>query len=220
MSETEGDREYYAAAEAAFIRRRGTPFLLSPKDFALLKEWRALGVPIEAVERGIEDAFSGREERGVSGRVNSLGYCHDAVISAWERRAEVSVGRGSGRVFSDPDPASALDGLTASLEEVARRRPDLAGTVEPALRSLRRLRSSDKRAEEAEAALSRIDKKLAGALYAALPEQERDRVDARVAEAIDRSRARMDEATTEKTSRALTRRAVREMLELPRLSLL
>ena len=50
MSEIEADKDFYAAAEAAFIRRRGTPFLLSPKDFALLKEWRALGVPLEAVE--------------------------------------------------------------------------------------------------------------------------------------------------------------------------
>jgi hypothetical protein len=58
MSETGEGREYYAAAEAAFVRRRGTPFLLSPKDFALLKEWRALGVPLEAVESGIEEAFA------------------------------------------------------------------------------------------------------------------------------------------------------------------
>ena len=40
MSETEEDRAYYAAGEAAFIRRRGTPFLLSPTDFALLRQWR------------------------------------------------------------------------------------------------------------------------------------------------------------------------------------
>jgi len=32
MSETEEDRSYYAAVEAAFIRRRGTPFLLSPRE--------------------------------------------------------------------------------------------------------------------------------------------------------------------------------------------
>src|SRR5712691_13400025 len=97
MSATEEDRAYYEAAEAAFIRRRGTPFLLSPRDFALLKEWRALGVPLEAIQRGIDDAFSRREERGAVGRINSLSYCRDAVLSAWERRAETSVGRGSER---------------------------------------------------------------------------------------------------------------------------
>ena len=70
MSETEADREFFAAAEAAFIRRRGTPFLLSPKDFELLKEWRALGVPIEAIEQGIDDAFSRREERSAVGHLS------------------------------------------------------------------------------------------------------------------------------------------------------
>src|SRR4030095_8918982 len=97
MTETEEDRAYFAAGEAAFIARRGTAFLLSPRDFALLKEWRALGIPIEAVVVGIDDAFSRREERGASGRINSLSYCRDAVLSAWERRAETAVGRGGGR---------------------------------------------------------------------------------------------------------------------------
>ena len=97
MSETEADRAYYAAVEAAFIRRRGTPFLLSPKDFALVKEWRGLGIPIEVVERGIGEAFARREERGGAGRVNALSYCRDAVLVAWERAAETSVGKGAGR---------------------------------------------------------------------------------------------------------------------------
>ncbi len=108
MSETEADRAFYAAGEAAFIRRRGTPFLLSPRDFALLKQWRALGVPIEAVEQGIDEAFSRREERAATGKVNSLSYCRDAVLAAWERRAESAVGRGEGREAS-PDAAAALD---------------------------------------------------------------------------------------------------------------
>ena len=94
MNATEEDRAFYEAAEAAFIRRRGTPFLLSPTDFALLREWRALGVPIEAVEAGIDDAFTRREERSAVGRVNSLSYCRDAVLEAWERRADAARGKG------------------------------------------------------------------------------------------------------------------------------
>src|SRR5262249_7910915 len=90
MSATEEDRAYFAAAEAAFIRRRGTPFLLSPRDFALLREWRALGIPIEAVEDGIDQAFARREDRQAVGRVNSLSYCPDPVLEAW------GPGRGAG----------------------------------------------------------------------------------------------------------------------------
>ena len=125
MSETGEDRDYYRAAEAAFIRRRGTPFLLSPKDFALLKQWRALGVPLEAVEHGIDDAFTRREERGATGKINSLAYCRDAVLAAWERQAEASVGRGAGRDES-PDVARSLGELSARLAEIAGRRSDLA----------------------------------------------------------------------------------------------
>src|ERR1700693_1801322 len=139
MGETEEDRRYYQAAEEAFIRRRGTPFLLSPRDFALLKEWRALGVPIEAIGQGIDTAFSRREERQARGRVNSLGYCADAVLEAWERRAETSGGRGGGGRGPEPDIAGTLRDLAESLAALALRRPDLAAPVESSTRSIERL---------------------------------------------------------------------------------
>src|SRR5258708_27764689 len=113
MSETEEDRLYYQAAEAVFIRRRGTPFLLSPRDFALLRQWRALAVPIEAVEQGIDEAFSRREERAARGRVNSLSYCADAVLEAWERRAEMSIGRGGARPGAEADGAPPIPRVPA-----------------------------------------------------------------------------------------------------------
>src|SRR5881628_656310 len=139
MSETEEDRAFYAAGEAAFVARRGTPFLLSPKDFALLKEWRALGVPIEAVEAGIDEAFTRREERGATGRVNSLSYCRDAVLSAWERRSETAVGRGAGRAeVESVDVRSSLARLAEALDAVARVHPDLTERIDSAGRSLDR----------------------------------------------------------------------------------
>ncbi|HEX7252797.1 MAG TPA: hypothetical protein VF376_07960 [Thermoanaerobaculia bacterium] len=220
MSETEADRSYYAAAEAAFIRRRGTPFLLSPKDFALLKEWRSLGVPLEAVEHGIDEAFSRREERGATGRINSLSYCRDAVLLAWERRAEAAVGRGSGRATEEPDRPRVLDRLGERLGEVARRRPDFAEPVEAARRALARLAGSEKTSSEIEASLARLDKRLASSLLGALTDKEREEIEARVGNLLEKAGGRMDPATLEKTQRALTRRAVRDRLDLPRLTLL
>jgi hypothetical protein len=220
MSETEEDRRYYQAAEAAFIRCRGTPFLLSPRDFGLLKEWRALGVPIEAIEQGIDAAFSRREERQARGRVNSLGYCADAILEAWERRAETSVGKGGGRPGPEPDIAGALRGLAGSLADLALRRPDLAAPVESASRSIERLARSGKNAEEIETSLAGLDKRLAKALYDALPGPERERLDAEVETALSRANIRMDEDAAERTRRALTRRTLREVLDLPRLTLL
>ena len=221
MNETEEDRAYYGAAEAAFIARRGTPFLLSPKDFALLKEWRALGIPIEAVEAGLDEAFTRREERGASGRVNSLSYCRDAILSAWERRAETAVGRGTGRGRdSAPDVGSALAALSERLEAVARVHPSLTAPIESAHRSLGRLVRSGKTSGEIEASLARLDRRISNEIAEALPEDRRRRLDESVEKLLEKARVKMDRDTEEKTRRALTRRTLREELGLPRLTLL
>jgi len=220
MSETEEDRRYYQAAEAAFIRRRGTPFLLSPRDFALLQQWRALAVPIEAVEQGIDQAFSRREERAARGRVNSLSYCADAVLEAWERRAELSVGRGGARPGAEPDVAAAIAGFQARLADLARRRPDLAAPIEAAARSLERLGKSGRSAGDAEISLARLDKRLAQALADALPAAESESLSRAVEGSLKRVSALMDSGAAERTARALMRRALREHLGLPRLTLL
>lgn len=220
MSATEEDRAFYEAAEAAFIRRRGTPFLLSPKDFALLREWRALGVPIAAVEAGIDDAFTRREERGATGRVNSLSYCRDAVLEAWERQVDAARGKGEPSSGGNVDVPAALDALSERLRESASRRPELAEPLESARASLARLKASRKTAEDVEASLVRLDRRLAKELHAALSEPERLAVDAEVARQLGAALSRMDEAAADKTLRTLIRRAVRERLDLPRLTLL
>ncbi len=220
MSAIEADKAYFEAAEAAFIRRRGTPFLLSPSDFALLREWRALGIPLEAVEAGIDEAFTRREERQAVGRVNSLSYCRDAVLGAWERRALTSLGRGAPGGGNEPDVGPALEALGRRLEQSRARRPDLDKPLASALSSLARLRGSGKSAAQVEASLARLDGRLAKELYAALPDAERADLDGDVAAQLSGAAARMDPETLEKTTKALTRRSVRERLDLPRLSLL
>lgn len=220
MSAIEEDRAYYEAVEAAFIRRRGTPFLLSPSDFALLKEWRALGVPLEVVEVGIDEAFTRREQRSAVGRVNALSYCRDAVLEAWERRAETSRGRGRADAVPEPDVRERLGALGARLEECRGRRPDLAAQLASALLALERLQASGKTAQEIEAALARLDRRLAKDLYGALSDGEREGLDSEVTGQLAGAGARMDSGTLEKTTKALKRRAVRERLDLPRLSLL
>jgi hypothetical protein len=220
MSAIEEDRAYYEAVEAAFIRRRGTPFLLSPQDFALLKQWRTLGIPIEAVEAGIDEAFTRREDRQATGRVNSLSYCRDAVLGAWERRAETSRGRGRADGAAQADTAAVLRELAARLEDAGQRRPDLAVALASALASLGRIEAAGKSAEEVEASLARLDRRVAKDLYTALPGEERAALDADVAAQLSGALERMDAVTAEKTTKALTRRAVRERLALPRLSLL
>lgn len=220
MTETGADSEYFSAAEAAFIRRRGTPFLLSPRDFTLLTEWRALGVPIEAIEQGIDDAFSRREESGAAGRVNSLSYCRDAILAAWERRSETVIGKGTGRSAAEPDASGAIAELSARLTALAEARPDLAEPLASAGKSLARLGKAGRDPAVVEDSLARLDKRLSSLLYDALPAGERERLDAEVAAQLARAKVRLDDETADKTRRALRRRALRDALGLPRLSLL
>lgn len=72
---------YFTEVEEHFQKARGTSlFLMSPIDWALVESWKAAGVPLEAVLRGIDDAFSRKRPRFQ--QVNSLSYCSQAIKKA------------------------------------------------------------------------------------------------------------------------------------------
>jgi len=59
---------YYRAVEDLFARLRGTQFIFSPKDFALLRRWWGEQVPLAAVAAGIAEVFERRQGRRLFGR--------------------------------------------------------------------------------------------------------------------------------------------------------
>lgn len=73
---------YFTEIEEHFQRARGTSlFLLSPLDWALIENWKNAGIPLEAVLRGIDEAFHKWRARKTKRRlVNSLTYCSQAVL--------------------------------------------------------------------------------------------------------------------------------------------
>ncbi len=78
---------YFTEIEERFREARGTSlFLLSPLDWALIENWKNAGVPLEAVLKGIDEAFEKWRARKVKSRhVNSLAYCAQAVMEAAQR---------------------------------------------------------------------------------------------------------------------------------------
>lgn len=76
---------YFTEIEDHFQRARGTGlFLLSPLDWALIEAWKNAGIPLEAVIRGIDQAFDKWRSRPPRGRiqmVNSLAYCAQAIAA-------------------------------------------------------------------------------------------------------------------------------------------
>ncbi len=88
---------YFTEIEDRFNHRRGSLLLLSTLDWALIESWREAGVPLEAVLRGIDNAFDRYEERSTRSKgrlrkVNGLAWCAQAVMSAAEEMVEASTG--------------------------------------------------------------------------------------------------------------------------------
>ena len=89
--------EYFSEVEARFTARRGSLLLLSTLDWALIETWRAAGVPLVAVLRGIDAAFDRYEARkalakGRLGKVNGLAWCAQAVMQAATEMADAALG--------------------------------------------------------------------------------------------------------------------------------
>ncbi len=112
---------YFTETEEHFQRARGTGlFLLSPLDWALIENWKDAGIPLEAVLKGIDDAFEKWRSRKQKRRlVNSVAYCTQAVMEA-AQRATSSQQRGataSPSPFAVEELRSYLTGAAESLRQ-------------------------------------------------------------------------------------------------------
>src|SRR5690242_3417148 len=88
---------YFTEIEERFQQRRGSLLMLSTLDWALIETWREAGIPLEAVLRGIDDAFDKHDQRvrrsvGRVRRVNGLAWCAQSVMKATEQAMEAAVG--------------------------------------------------------------------------------------------------------------------------------
>jgi hypothetical protein len=88
----EGQSAYYQAVAAAFLKRRGAPFFLSPRDLALVAQWEAEAIPLDAILEGIERAFETRRDpaRGTKGL--GLTFCRMQVERAWAQHRDRKAG--------------------------------------------------------------------------------------------------------------------------------
>ena len=103
---------YFTEIEERFQQRRGSLLMLSTLDWALIETWREAGVPLEAVLRGIDDAFSKQEARtlkmrGRARKVNGLAWCAQSVMEATESMREAEVGAAVGAGLDSVGPSAA-----------------------------------------------------------------------------------------------------------------
>ncbi|HXA85794.1 MAG TPA: hypothetical protein VNZ47_12005, partial [Candidatus Dormibacteraeota bacterium] len=94
---------YYTEIEEHFCRRRGTLLTVSTLDWALMTTWKDAGIPLEAVLRGIDEAFDKYERRpSKTQKINGLAYCAQAVLTAAEEMKEAAIGAQQEKASSDP----------------------------------------------------------------------------------------------------------------------
>ncbi|MBK9064784.1 MAG: hypothetical protein IPL89_16590 [Acidobacteria bacterium] len=234
MDDAVPDEEAYATrVEEAFIAERGTPFLLSPKDWTLIRGWRENGVPLDVVVRAVREAFEKRRARSQAGKISSIAYCASSVEELWEMERRGLVGKaretavaGANAPAREESLALLSKGLRAANERFATaegiedflRRVSEGGALLAAAAKVEAL-ARDLPFEESESALSAIEAALLRSALKGLPPKQKELVESRVSAALG-DVAGVSPAVVERMRRALTRREVRLLLGLPALTLL
>jgi hypothetical protein len=125
---------YFTEIEDHFQRARGTGlFLLSPLDWALIEAWKNAGIPLEAVLRGIDQAFEKWRTRPARARiqmVNSIAYCAQAIATEAQAIAQGTPSNSAPAAppFSLDDVRSHIARNAALLRKADL--PDLAASLE------------------------------------------------------------------------------------------
>jgi hypothetical protein len=125
---------YFTEIEEHFQRARGTSlFLLSPLDWALVESWNNSEIPLEAVLRGIDEAFAKWRARKVKTQmVNSLAFCAQAVLT----EARIMAEGAPARPRAESAPPFTAEELKAYLESNAAALPEAYAQIAESLRKL------------------------------------------------------------------------------------
>lgn len=211
---------YFTEIEDHFQRARGTGlFLLSPLDWALIENWKNAGVPLEAVLKGIDEAFEKWRSRKQKRRlVNSVAYCTQAVMEA-SHRASGSVARQ--KVADAPFDASELRTFLTGAATAIGQNPE-----QPFIEIAASLTSLAERCAEFLPDLEDLERRLTGLeekLVAVLRSRQSDEELYRLRESLDRElkpyRSKMSADQLALLERRYLDTALLERARLPRLSL-
>jgi hypothetical protein len=221
---------YFTEIEERFLQRRGGGLLLSTLDWALIETWKDAGIPLEAVLRGIDEAFDGYERRpSRTKKINGLAYCSQLVLAAAEDMKEAAIGAATSE--SSSKSRSAAQGFEpATVAAFLRRNADLLdGTKLPsaggissqvvaaeAARTLREVAQqteakSNARLEDVERRLTVLEEKMFATLLAATSDEE--------IVAVRGDRSKMSGPQIEQLLKQYVHKRLLEKYRLPRLSL-
>jgi hypothetical protein len=220
---------YYTEIEQHFCRRRGTLITVSTLDWALMTTWKDAGIPLEAVLRGIDDAFDKYERRpSKTQKINGLAWCAQAVLTAAEEMKEAAVGAQPVRSGSPPGlqqeeiaqfftanaqklrQVKSGPAVTLVAEECAVTLTDLASTLATA---------TNLRLEDLERRLTVMEEKLLAALTMTASENELFTLRTEADREIAPYRSKMPGPQIEQLQKQFIHKRLMEKAKIPRLSL-
>ncbi|MGO4210509.1 hypothetical protein AB4Y89_15540 [Terriglobus sp. 2YAB30_2] len=225
---------YFTEIEQRFQQRRGSLLMLSTLDWALIETWRDAGIPLEAVLRGIDQAFDKYDERqrraprGVR-KVNGLAWCAQAVMEATEEMKEAATGA-SKQPQEDQDSGFEGESVARYLEsnagilagaKLAAPADAVAAEVATRLHAL----AAEMRAtaggnmEQLDRTLTVLEEKLFAGLMTAAPEAELTALREQAARELAPYRSRMQAMQIRQVEQQFLQKRMLEARNLPRLSL-
>ncbi len=218
---------YFTEIEDHFQRRRGSILLLSTLDWALIETWRDAGIPLQAVLRGIDNAFDKYEARkSRSRRINGLAWCAQAVIDAVEEMKEASIGAQPAGATSTVAPGFEHERIAAHLHSCAAQleHSKLSGLAsEVAQQTAARLRelalTTTPNLEELERLLAVLEERLFNTLTATAQEAELLALREESARELAPYRSRMKTEQIRQVEQQFLHKRLLEKHNLPRLSL-
>lgn len=193
---------YFTEIERFYQSRRESFTLLSTLDWVLIENWKEQGLPLEAVLKGIDRAFS-RAKR----KINSLAYCAKAVEEVCEEQKELMIEAPALPDFQEEE-------VMAYVSKLA----DHVGRVDESIASsIRHVGLRDLRA--AEQILTALEEKLLAKLKFTADDQTMIDVKREVDSELNPFRSTMTTSQLAMLEQQMWRRKLLERFKIPRLSL-
>src|SRR6185437_7365652 len=226
---------YFTEIEQRFQQRRGSLLMLSTLDWALIETWREAGIPLEAVLRGIDNAFDKHDAKalratGRTRKVNGLAWCAQSVMEAVEQAREAAIGTASAASaetaesgFETVRVGRYLEANAAAVEGAALNAPAdaVAAEVGGRLRALAMGLSAEPAMslEKLDRTLTVLEEKLFAALLTAAPEDELVGLREQAARELAPYRGKMQAVQIKQVQQQFLQKRMLEARKLPRLSL-